>query len=363
MSSISQGFPQVSDPNSPGARNDFTLFDAGAVGLATFFGTPVAGATLMLVNDRRLGRGGRGILTLLLAMVVTGLVVLVGWNIPQGVSSVFALILVVLMAQTARWLQGAAVQQHVQAGGRVGSRWTAFGVGICYLVLIFGTVFLAVFLPAYKLDHGPKVLVGKNDEVFYSGAATQAEAQALGSALKGDGYFMDKGVTVVLEKGKDGTVISFVVKEGIWDQTAMLSSFEEIGREVAGSVGGLPMKVRLMDKERTVETESNVGRVDFPGNDDVYYFGSATAQEAKALGDELKSSGFFSGKGSDVFYSKHADGKTLAFIVADGVWGDAAMVANFEKTARDAAPSIGGLPLKLQLDSTTLDVKKDETLR
>jgi len=66
--------------------------------------------------------------------------------------------------------------------------------------------------------------------------------------------------------------------------------------------------------------------------------------------------------GFDVFLSKQSDGTSLGFIVGDDSWNDPTIVTSFEKIARDAAPAVGGLPLKLRLENTTLEVKKDETL-
>jgi len=159
----------------------------------------------------------------------------------------------------------------------------------------------------------------------------------------------------------NGTTLSFVVKESAWDQPDMVSSFDEIGREAAPSVGGFPIHLHLMNKNRDVKKESTVGKVTV-GNDHIYYLGDATQSQAQALGEALKSAGFFIGKGSDVFLTKQTDGSSLAFVVGDGVWDDAAMVASFEKIARDAAPAVGGLPLKLRLENTALEIKKDETL-
>ena len=59
----------------------------------------------------------------------------------------------------------------------------------------------------------------------------------------------------MLSKDKDGTAISFVVKEGVWDDPAMQAGFEQIGRQLAPSVGGLPIKVRLMDSSRATKKE------------------------------------------------------------------------------------------------------------
>jgi len=360
MSSIPNQIPEYQiAPPAPAPA--FTLFDANSVALATFFGTPVAGATLMLVNDRRLGRPGRGLITLLLTFVVTGLLVLATWSIPPGASLVISIVMIVGMKFVANFLQGDAVKNHLRQGGQPGSKWSAFWVGMAYFVVILAAIVIAVVIPTYMSHSGPKIVVGTKDEVYYSGSATQSDAQALGNALKADGYLSDKGVTVLLDKGASGTVVSFEVKEGAWDQPDMVSSFDEIGREIAPSIGGFPIQLHLMNKTREVKKESTVGELSV-GNDHIYFLGDATESQAQALGEALKSAGFFIGKGSDVFLTKQTDGTTLAFVVGDGVWNDAAMVASFERIARAAAPAVGGLPLKLRLESTTLEVKKDETL-
>jgi len=364
MSSIPQQIPQppVSQAQTLTPAPSYTLFDANAVALATLLGTPVAGASLMLFNDHRLGRVGRGLLTLLVAIAVSALLVLICWNIPRRVPPVFGLIFAIVMRSAASSLQGGAIKEHLRHGGRMASNWVALGVAIGFDALVFVVICAGVFISIYVASNGPKVVVGTKDEVYYTGSATQADATILGNALKADGYFTDKGVTVLLDKGTSGTTVSFVVKEGIWNQPDMVASFDEIARQNAAAIGGFPIKVRLINKDRDVKNESTAGKVSV-GNDHIYYLGSATPAQAQALGQELKTDGFFVDKGFDVFLSKQSDGTSLAFVVADGAWDDAAMVASFEKIARDAAPAVGGLPIRLHMVNSTLEVKKDEALK
>lgn len=360
MSSFPQQLPQDPIAQNPPA---YTLFDANAVALATFFGSPVAGATLMAVNDTRLGRGGRAISVLLLTILATALVVFLGWNIPQGFNVPISLALMFAMKGVAKATQGKAVTEHVQRGGRLGSKWTAFWIALAFLVVLFGGIFLAVYIPTYKANNGPKVGFGTKDDVYYTGSATQADAQAVGNDLKADGYFQNQGADVTLDKGKDGTVLSFIVKEGFWNQTSNVVAFEEIGREIAPDIGGFPIKLRLLDNARETKAESTIGKATFSDKDHVYYLGSATEAQAEALGQALEIAGFFTGKGSDVFLAKHSDGTVLAFITADGAWDEPATVAEFEKIARQAAPAFGGLPIHMRLLNSTLVVKKDEALQ
>ena len=138
--------------------------------------------------------------------------------------------------------------------------------------------------------------------------------------------------------------------------------FEEIGREVAPSVGGFPIQVRLLNIQHELKQKSTVGSVTVAGNDVVYYLGAATASEAQALSRALKSNGFFSGKGADVFLSKHNDGTTLSFVVGDGAWDNPAFIADFKRISRQAASAAGGLPIRLRLVNTSLQVKRDEVI-
>jgi hypothetical protein len=219
--------------------------------------------------------------------------------------------------------------------------------------------------PGTQPPAGPSatVTIGTKDQVIYSGTATEAQATALGNALKSDGYFQDRGVTVLLNIGNGATTISFVVGDGVWNQQGMMGQFEEVAREVAGTVGGLPVNVQLMDTKEDVEKIGTVGEVQLTGGDAVYYEGLATLADGQALGQKLQSIGYFTGKGANVFLKKHTSGTTLAFVVTDGTWNNATMVTNFENIARTVAPAIGGLPIDMRLMSTTLVMEKDEKVQ
>ena len=340
----------------------YTLFDANAVALATFFGTPVAGASLMAINYRRLGMSGRALATILIGLAVSAVVVLLAWNLPRSASSPIALILLFAIQRTARSLQGNAVKEHVEHGGRLGSKWIAFGSGVAVLAAIVAVVFVSTAV-SERAANGPKVQIGSNDEIYYSGSATKEEAQALGNSLKGSGFLTDHGVSIFLSKDKDGAVISYVTKDGAWNDTAMVSSFEEISRQAAPAVGGFPIQVRLMNTAKEVKEQSTIGRAVFNGDDTVYYSGSATLPEAQALGQSLKSDGFFHGKGTDVFLSQHGDARMISFVVRDGAWQDPALVSEFQNVIKNVAAAAGGLPITMRLMTTRLEVKKDEVIR
>ena len=266
------------------------------------------------------------------------------------------------MQSVASNLQGGAVGELVVRGGRVESRWRAFGVGLAYAILLAALVLGAGLLSSRRLGRSPKVVVGTRDEVYYLGSATESDAQVLGKELKANGYFADTGSTVILDKTAAGRTISFVVRDWIWDKPDIVASFDEVAREAAPAVGGFPIKVLLVDEDHGVKRESIVGKFS-TGNDHVYYSGAATDVQAQGLARSLSTAEFFVGKGADVFLSRESNETTLAFVVGDGIWDDAEMVAGFEKFVRDAAPVLGGLPIRLRLENTSLEVKRGEILK
>jgi hypothetical protein len=138
----------------------------------------------------------------------------------------------------------------------------------------------------------------------------------------------------------------------------MVSGFEELGRQIAPKVGGFPIKVRLINSDRETKKEVTVGKTIIGTKDEIYYYGSATEADGKALGQALKTDGFFTDKGITVLLAKDG-GTAVSFVVSEGVWDNPASVAAFEKIVRQLASSIGGLPIQLRLVNPTLEVKKE----
>ena len=92
--------------------------------------------------------------------------------------------------------------------------------------------------------------------VSYAGMANREEAEALGGQLESMDYFKEKGANVMLVRHDDeGTVMSFVVADGVWADPAKVNEFETRVRQVAPAVGWLPVVMRLVDSRLAVEKE------------------------------------------------------------------------------------------------------------
>jgi len=245
-------YPSLQYPY-PAAPPAYRLYDSRGVGLATFFGSPLAGAFLMAANYNRLGKSNNGVLAVALGAIATALLVCVGFSQSSG-ASILGIACFVATLQIAKWLQGAAVDEHVAHGGALESKWKAFWIGIATLAVLF----VAIVAVIMYQQNGATVTIGTKDQVIYSGQATKDQATALGNALKADGYFQDRGVTVLLNKTSSSTTISYVVQDGVWNQADTVSGFETVTRAVASTVGGLPIDMQLMNSAETVEKDEMV---------------------------------------------------------------------------------------------------------
>jgi rhomboid protease GluP len=92
-----------------------------------------------------------------------------------------------------------------------------------------------------------KLTIGTRDTILYSGSATEKDAQALGESLRFNGIFHDNGGRVMLAKGSTGTELSFSLADYSWENPRLQDGFQAIARKIAGSIGGLPITVHLLD--------------------------------------------------------------------------------------------------------------------
>lgn len=240
-------------------------------------------------------------------------------------------------------------------GRRIAANWLAFAVGLLLLAAIVSRGIEAMRKPKPPV---PKVIVGTNDTVYYSRAATERDAAALGHALESTGFFCGRGMSVQVSKYRGVTVVSFVLNEGAWEHADAAARFEEIGRRVAASVGGFPIEVHLVDTAWTVRKSLEVGKAMVGARDAIYYLGSATEGDAKALGQALREAGYLEDRGVSVVVSK-GGGAAIGFVVGEGVWERPDAIAGFERLARRVAASIGGLPVQVRLLNSEMETKEE----
>jgi hypothetical protein len=232
----------------------------------------------------------------------------------------------------------------------------ALGIGLFLLA-----AFLTGNLRRTQQGDRVKVVIGSRDAVYCSHGATVADAKALGLALRSAGYFDDTGAEASLSKGPGGAVVSFSAG-GQWAGPDRVYAFEDLGRRIAPSVGGFPIKVRLTDAHGGVQREITVGRLAVGAKDELYYFGSATKADAEALAKALKDGRFFTDLGAKVFYSKES-GKAITFVLNKNAWERPDFYAVFQDVVRRAAPSVGGLPIAMRMLDLDMQFQRETVIQ
>lgn len=119
------------------------LYRMSAVGIATFFGTPLAGAYIMAHNLRALGLQGRVRNAWWMGIGLLALVMVIGYWLPDGASMGLTVAQVIGMHQYAKSLYGEAVAGHL---GVFRSNWRAFGIALLFLLAFIVVLFTVVMV-------------------------------------------------------------------------------------------------------------------------------------------------------------------------------------------------------------------------
>jgi len=136
---------EAADAAASGARG--RLYSPRAVAVATFLGSLLAGGSLMALNFRRLGRGRAALWALLGAVLAQAALFALAFALPASVhvpSVAYTAVQVLVMLYAAKRLQGADIDSHVNAGGRLASGWTAAGIGLLYGMVMMAGLLVAL---------------------------------------------------------------------------------------------------------------------------------------------------------------------------------------------------------------------------
>ncbi|MDH1012361.1 hypothetical protein N5J43_16145 [Pseudomonas nicosulfuronedens] len=137
--------PAATLQNASTAVTGDPVYRVTAVGIASFFGTPIAGAWIMAQNLRRLGMPER---RRQVWFVGTGLLVglvllsLIPASFPVAP---FNIVAVLTMHEYAKQVTGKALVDHAAQSGAFSSNWRAFGVSLLFLMVIFAIFYGTTF--------------------------------------------------------------------------------------------------------------------------------------------------------------------------------------------------------------------------
>ncbi len=118
---------------------DYKLFKTSAVGVATFFGTVLAGGYIIYRNYKALGKEAEGKKVLIWSAIATVLIFAVTFLIPDSVdipNSVFTVAQVIAMVQLAKKWFELPLSDHEKYNGKFESNWLAFGISLLIMLVV-----------------------------------------------------------------------------------------------------------------------------------------------------------------------------------------------------------------------------------
>jgi hypothetical protein len=124
------------------------LYSLNQIAVATFLGTPVAGAWLTARNQETLGRAQESSRTWTIGIATTLLLLVVSYLLPDRFpNSVLPLACALGFRALAEARFGPAISAHRNAGGRWFSWWQVVGIGLlCALILVAVVLVIAYVL-------------------------------------------------------------------------------------------------------------------------------------------------------------------------------------------------------------------------
>jgi hypothetical protein len=243
-------FPEVSRPA-------YRLFSPGQIGLVAFLFGPGGGLLPLGINYYRLGKAAATWMTVGVGLVIVAGFFALGISVPESFPFICVGFVLFLILWAAAWgLQGNTYQAHLRNGGQSASGLAVLVTGVLGLGLFLGAMFGSSLLyePIFFASLGQKITFGRQEELYFKGGVTRAEANLLGRLLQEAGYFNGNGgKTVQVSREGSRFVIAFVVARRTWEDARIHEGFRTLASLASEKVfDGRLVEVRLCDENMRV---------------------------------------------------------------------------------------------------------------
>ncbi|MBI3187599.1 MAG: hypothetical protein HYZ31_07045 [Gammaproteobacteria bacterium] len=131
--------------------NQLALYKISGVGIATFFGSLIAGGYLAAYNLKALGRHHEARNVMITTVTASALLVIVSYTLPArfnlpGIAA--GIVQTMIMVQFSKKWFAYDIASHMTNHGKMHSNWNAFGISILFLLLLLGIIFLIAYFLA-----------------------------------------------------------------------------------------------------------------------------------------------------------------------------------------------------------------------
>lgn len=123
------------------------LYKPVAVGLATFLGSPLAGAYILTQNLKHLGRSREVGTVWLIAVALLAVTMVCAFLLPENVPSLpFTVVQILAMSALSKHHTAVDLARHLERDGAFHSNWRAAGISLLFILAILAVCIPAAFL-------------------------------------------------------------------------------------------------------------------------------------------------------------------------------------------------------------------------
>lgn len=233
------------------------LYSQKAIGLATFFGGPLAAGILIRQNFINLGKEEHGKQALFIGIVSTILLFAGLFAIPDSIidkvpSSVVPAVYTGIILMIVELVQGHDLRVHTSGNGDFYSAWNAVGIGLVCLVILLAGIFGYAYFedPGFEAEQYDKAMMEfqKNEEealVLYELLEDGKETLAIDFIQETGIDLWNKNLAILYELDQlDGLTQEFI------DQNQILREYCELRIESYQLIGrALYEKTSAYDKQ------------------------------------------------------------------------------------------------------------------
>ncbi len=304
-------------------------FDAESVGIATFLGTPIAGAILHASNKWTAQMPMGAVFSVLSGVIATAVLFAIGAVVPASLRMVASLISVAVVVATrsiARsWLEENRVDEAVRyQQARYRSRaLVALACAPISVLLVAAVIYSEVIPPNRSREITPEyrtLAVNPTNEVQYANDVTEATARTVADVLVREGMLSQTGEhNVQLARRSGALVLRIPVNPAI--NEVQMGGLKLITRIVAGALDPrAPMLLELTDAQWTSMHSFNVWplrSIDVAPTAAILATPEVTNEEVGRVGAWLNEEGFFlPGLKKRLMMDRTSDGLTLLIPIA-----------------------------------------------
>lgn len=126
------------------------LYSSKQIGLACFFGTPVASLAMMAANFKTAGKQNKGNVAYIVSLLLLPFMVYSLFQLAENnIYRIMIFLASAFMAFFADQLQGDFYKAHIENGGNIKTVWSVIKViATCDIIIIFSTFLYLLFCEA-----------------------------------------------------------------------------------------------------------------------------------------------------------------------------------------------------------------------